>query len=258
LTESKGPNANVAPKTDGANLAPQEYSSLSKRNLPVARTSSPEHGPAPDLAANPGIVSRSLPETDPHYRRDLSLKPAEGLAWSQSQENDLLKPISWRVQLALVGSGYAAVFVVSAALVFGRYLMERYHAADVSAAGGMYAAGDLFLGIFIASLFMIPTVSLVWVMARFEGPYTTYSQVLLGFGLSAPVCLALFVLGNNHVPDGLRLVCLCRLLCSPFALVGMGVSWWVARFDRAKRLTSYALIVEGVTLGVAVGLLLRG
>jgi hypothetical protein len=171
--------------------------------------------------------------------------------------NDLLKPISWRVQLGLVASGYAAVFVVSAALVFSRYLMERNHAADVSAASGMYAAGDLFLGIFIACLFMIPTFFLAWVMAKFETVYIAYSQLLLGISLSAPVCLGLLVLGKNHVPESLIAVCLCRLVSSPFVLVGIGVSRFLARFGRAKRLTLYALLIEGLTLISSVVLFLR-
>ena len=32
----------------------------------------------------------------------------------------------------------------------------------------------------------------------------------------------------------------------------MGISRFAARFDRAKRLTSYALLVEGLTLGLLV------
>jgi hypothetical protein len=32
----------------------------------------------------------------------------------------------------------------------------------------------------------------------------------------------------------------------------MGISRFAARFDRAKRLASYALLVEGLTLGLAV------
>jgi len=95
--------------------------------------------------------------------------------------------------------GYAAVFVVAAVLLLGRYLQELTHPADVVAYSGMFAFGDLLLGIFIACLFMIPTVFLVWVMAKYESAYTTYSQLLVGLSLSAPVCLSLFVLGNNHV-----------------------------------------------------------
>lgn len=122
----------------------------------------------------------------------------------------------------------------------------------------MYAFGDLLLGIFIACLFMIPTVFLVWVMAKYESAYTTYSQLLVGLSLSAPVCLSLFVFGNNHVADNLRNLCLCRLVASPFVFVGIGISRFVARFAPAKRLTSYALLIEGLTLGIAVALLIRG
>jgi len=44
---------------------------------------------------------------------------------------------------------------------------------------------------------------------------------------------------------------------SPFILVGIGVSRLVARFDRAKRLLSYALLIEGLTLAIAVALLIH-
>jgi hypothetical protein len=32
----------------------------------------------------------------------------------------------------------------------------------------------------------------------------------------------------------------------------MGISRFAARFDRAKKLASYALLIEGLTLGLAV------
>src|SRR5208282_6184261 len=105
----------------------------------------------------------------------------------------------------------------------------------MAAAGGMSAFGDLLLGIFIVGLFMVPTAFLVWVMAKHESAYTTYSQLLLGLSLSAPVCLSLFVFGQNHVSDSLRFVCLCRLVASPLVFVGIGVSRFVARFNPAKR-----------------------
>jgi hypothetical protein len=169
-----------------------------------------------------------------------------------------VKPISSRTQLWFVGLGYAAVFAIAAVLVFARYLLEHFHRAEVAAAGGMYAAGDTMLAMFILCLFMIPTAFLVWVMAKYESVYTTYSQLLMGLSLSAPVCLSLFVFGKNHVAESLSVVCLCRLVASPFVLVGIVVSRLVARFDRAKRLTSYALLIEGLTLGIAVALLSRG
>jgi hypothetical protein len=168
-----------------------------------------------------------------------------------------MEPISSRTQLRFVGFGYAAAFAVAAVLILARYLLEHFHRAEVSAAGGMYAFGDLMLAIFIVCLFMIPTAFLVWVMAKYEGAYTTYSQLLVGVSLSAPVCLCLFVLNENHVGQSLHTVCALRLAGSPFVFVGIVVSRLVARFDRAKRLTSYALLIEGLTLGIAVALLFR-
>jgi hypothetical protein len=121
----------------------------------------------------------------------------------------------------------------------------------------MWAAGDAFLWIFIACLFIVPTVLLVWVIAKSESIYKTYSQLLLGLSLSAPVSLALFTLGQNYLAQSVGVLCLFRLVCSPFILLGVGVSRLVARFDRAKRLISYALLVEGLTLATAVVLLIH-
>jgi hypothetical protein len=121
----------------------------------------------------------------------------------------------------------------------------------------MWAAGDALLWIFLACLFMIPTVFLIWVIARFEAIYVAYSQFLLGLSLSAPVCLSVFLLGENQVAQSLGFLCLYRLLGSPFILVGIGMSRLVARFDRAKRLVSYALLVEGLTIAAAVALFIH-
>ncbi len=169
-----------------------------------------------------------------------------------------MKPDSGRRQFWFVGLGYAAVLAVSAVIILARYLQERFHRADMAAAGGMSAFGDLVLGIFIVCLFMIPTTYLVWIMAKYESAYTTYSQFLLGLSLSAPVCLGLFILKEKYLGQSLHTVCVIRLAGSPFVFAGIVVSRLVARFDRAKRLTSYALLIEGLTLGIAVALLLRG
>lgn len=167
-----------------------------------------------------------------------------------------MKPKSFRAQLGFVALGYAAVLMIAAALLLARYLQERMNPAD--AAGGMWAFGDLLLGIFIVCLFMIPTFFLVWVMAKVEAVYTTYSQLLLGIALSAPVCLGLSVLGKNHISENLASFCFCRLALSPFILVVMGVSRWMARFGLAKKLTFYALLAEGLTLGIGIVRLFRG
>jgi hypothetical protein len=159
------------------------------------------------------------------------------------------------VQFRLVALGYAAVLVVSATLLYGRHLQELKYPAEAS--GGMWAAGDAFLQIFIACLFMVPTVFLIWVTAKFEAFYTAYSKFLLGLSLSAPVCLGVLFLGENRVGQSLFTLCLYRLMWLPFILMGMGISRLVARFDRAKRFASYALVIEGLTLAIAVALVIH-
>jgi hypothetical protein len=121
----------------------------------------------------------------------------------------------------------------------------------------MYAGGDALLEIFIVCLFMIPTVFLVWVIARFEDFYKAYSQLLLGLSVSAPVCLSMLSLGENYLAQSVSILCLYRLLWSPFILVVIGASRLTARFDRAKRLVSYALLTEGLTLAVAIALFIH-
>jgi hypothetical protein len=133
-----------------------------------------------------------------------------------------VKFIPRRAQLWLIALAYAAVFVVAATLLYERHLQELKYPAEAS--GGMWAGGDLLLDIFIACLFMVPTVFLVWVTARFEAFYTAYSKFLLGLNLSAPVCLSVLCLGENYVGQSLITLCLYRLLWLPFTIVGMGIS----------------------------------
>ncbi len=159
-------------------------------------------------------------------------------------------PVSSRMQFGLVAGGYAAVLLFSAALLYGRHLMELQDPG--AASGGMAGFGDTILYLFIGCLFLIPTAFLIWIIARFEAQYTIYSRLLFGLSLSAPVCLTVVLLGDNYVPRSLSWFCGFRVLGSPVVLVGMGVSRFAARFDRTKRLISYSLLVEGLTIGVAV------
>jgi hypothetical protein len=166
-----------------------------------------------------------------------------------------VKFIPRRAQLWLIALAYAAVFVVAATLLHERHLQELKYPAEAS--GGMWAAGDLILDIFIACLFMVPTAFLIWFTARFEAFYTLYSKFLLGLSLSAPVCLSMLFLGEKRVGESLINFCLYRLVWSPLILAGMGISRLVARFDRAKRFASYAVLIEVLTLGIAVALFLH-
>ncbi|MBZ5662306.1 MAG: hypothetical protein LAO08_18045 [Acidobacteriia bacterium] len=162
-----------------------------------------------------------------------------------------------RVQLWIIATAYAGVFVVAAGLLYQRHVWERDHYAEVVASSGMYAAGDTLLWIFIACLIAVPTAFLVWVIAKFESLYTGYSKVLLGLSLTAPFCLIGIFLGEKHVWQNLIVLCFYRFLFSPLILAGIGFSRLVARFGRAKRLSSYALLIEGLTLSVAVALIIH-
>jgi hypothetical protein len=160
-----------------------------------------------------------------------------------------MKPVPLRVQLILVAAGYVAVLVIAAALVYARHLQYVHHPEEASAASGMYAGGDLILEIFIGCMLLVPTFLLVLVIRNSEALYTRYSMILLGLSLTAPLCLG--VLSIPAVGQGTMLlgwICLDRLFASPLVIVGLVFSRLLARFDRAKRLTLYALLVEILTL----------
>jgi hypothetical protein len=160
-----------------------------------------------------------------------------------------MKPVSLRMQLILVAAGYVAVLALAALMLFARHMQYVNHPQDAAAAGGMWAGGDLILEIFIACMLLVPTFFLVLVIRNSEALYTRYSLILLGLSLTAPVSWA--VLSIPAVGQGTMLlgwICLGRLFASPLVLVGLVFSRLLARFDRAKRLTLYALLVEVLTL----------
>lgn len=168
-----------------------------------------------------------------------------------------MKPTPSRVQLGLVAAGYAAVVVVAVILVYGRHMVYVHHQDDAMASSGMYAAGDTMLEFFIAGLFLIPTFFLVLAIAKSETAYTRYAQVMLALSLTAPISLGLFSIpAVNQGKMFLGYFCLYRLLASPVVVMVMAMSRLFARFDRPKRLTMYALLIEALTIALIVGLLI--
>jgi hypothetical protein len=124
--------------------------------------------------------------------------------------------ISWNTQLMLVGFGYFAVLAISTLLVFIRHEAYVHHAADAAAYSGMWAGGDLMLELFIVGMFLVMTFFLVLVIAKPETAYTTYSKVLLGVSLTAPLSVGLIAIpaigqGNSI----LGWACMFRLFASP-------------------------------------------
>ena len=159
-----------------------------------------------------------------------------------------------RLQLRLVAASYALVVAVSALLIFNRYLQYVRNPQDVAASSGMYAGGDLLLEIFICFLFLVPTAALVFVIRKSESAYTAYAKVLLGLSLTAPMSVGLLiipVLNQWYWGDAI----IFRLFAIPIVIVVLILSRWLTRFARARRLISYALLIEGLTSVIIVAAL---
>ena len=83
------------------------------------------------------------------------------------------------------------------------------------------------------------------VLAKSETAYTRYAKVMLAISLTAPICLGLSSIpAISQSKVFLGWFCMGRLMASPVVIVAMGMSRLFARFDRAKRLTLYALLIE--------------
>jgi hypothetical protein len=166
-----------------------------------------------------------------------------------------MKAIPWRTPLGAVTAGYAIVASVAAVLLLARHIQYVTHPADANTYGAMFAFGDLLLGLFIGGLFLIPTLFLVLVIRKSESAYTRYSQILLGLSLTSPICMGISLIpavsqGNSF----LGWFCMDRLFASPIVIAALAVSRLLARFDRAKRLILYALLVELGTIALMVTL----
>jgi hypothetical protein len=161
------------------------------------------------------------------------------------------------IRLGVVAAIYAAVLAAAVVLVYERHLQYVNHPEDVAASGGMYAGGDWILELFILCMLLVPTFLLALVIRNSEGLYTGFCRVMLAMSLTAPACLAIFMI--PAVSQGKSLlgeICVERMFGSPIVLVGLAFSRLLAKFDRSKRLTLYALLIEFVTIVVMVALLM--
>jgi hypothetical protein len=169
--------------------------------------------------------------------------------------NEATIPVPLRTKLAWVSAAYGVVLTVSVLLVVWRYLQYRWHAEDANLYSGMWAGGDMALGVFIFCLFLVPTFVLVLIIRNSETLYTRYAKVLLGLGLSAPLSLGLVAIpAVNQGQSLLGWIFFWRILGSPFVFLVLAGSRLLARFPRSKRLCSYAVLIEGLTLVAMVGL----
>jgi hypothetical protein len=168
-----------------------------------------------------------------------------------------MKPGTLRGKLGLVAAGYAFVIATATVLVYLRHMQYVNHPEDAAASSGMYAGGDLILEIFIGCMLLVPTFLLVLTIRNSENLYIGYSKILLGLSLTAPICLgAISIPAVGQSKMLLGEICVDRLFGSPIVLLGLVVSRLLARFDRAKRLTLYALLIETFTLLLMTALFL--
>jgi hypothetical protein len=163
--------------------------------------------------------------------------------------------IPLRLQLGLVAAAYAAVLGWATVLVYERYLQYVRHPEDVTASSGMYAFGDWMLALFIGCILLVPTFFLALIVRQSESYSTSFAKLVLAVSLTAPLCAVVGIIpALNRGPGITGEICAERLFCSPLVLVGLVMCRLLARFPRAKRLTSYALRVEILTLVVDLSL----
>jgi len=167
-----------------------------------------------------------------------------------------MNSIPLRVQLGIVAAIYVAVVAVSGILVALRYLQYVRHPQDVAAAGGMYGFGDVMLALMIVCMLLFPTFLLAIVVRQSEALSIGYAKAMVGVSLTLPLSAGIIAIpAVAQSTSILGELCLEWLFASPAVLVGLVMSRLLAKFDRAKRLTLYAILIEIVTLGVLAGLL---
>ncbi len=157
--------------------------------------------------------------------------------------------IPWKIQLALVACAYVGVLAIAAVLIVWRYWQYETHPADAAQYGGMWAGGDLMLEFFICGMLLAVTFVLVLVIYTHETAYTNYSKIMIALSASAPVSLVLMAIpaiGQSNSLIGWA--CMFRVFASPLVLVGLVMNRLFARFAQAKRMTNYALLIEGLTI----------
>jgi hypothetical protein len=159
-----------------------------------------------------------------------------------------------RLHPGFIAAGYAAVSLVAALLLYNQHVQHLRELQMMAAMGPplFHPYSDWLLVLLIGGLFLVPTVLLVWTIRESETAYTLYSRILLLLSITLPVCLLLIPLLPLLGIDFLSTLCVYRFYVSPAVAVGLAISWFFARFARAKRLILYALMIEVGTLVVGL------
>src|SRR5262249_20573847 len=130
-----------------------------------------------------------------------------------------------------------------------------HHPQDVSAASGMYAGGDLLLELMILCFLLMPTGLLVFFLRRSEPANTAYAKMLLGLSVTSPLSLGLMfvpMLNRGYLGEAIFF----RMCAIPIFAVVFLLSLSSTQFSRARRLITYALLIEGIPFAIAIGFLL--
>jgi len=158
--------------------------------------------------------------------------------------------ISRRLQLELIGAGYASVLLYGTYEFWQRHLYELREPID--SAGGMAAFGDEMLTLFVFALFLVPTFFLLRLMANADRMaqadrfYDVYARLLLAVSFTAPLAVALLALFHRSMT--IQNLCVTRLWRSPCVLAVMAMSRVLGRRSRSKRLLTWSLLIEAGTL----------
>jgi len=164
-----------------------------------------------------------------------------------------------RARLFWIAGAYAVVLAISAALIFARYIAYVTHPADVAAYGGMWAGGDLALEVIIIGMLLVVTFFVALAIFKYEAAYTTYSKVMVALSLTLPASVGFIAITAVSQSNSLLgWAALYRVFAAPMMLMGFGMSRMLARFPKAKSLTNYALLIEGLTLVFMVVMLFGG
>jgi hypothetical protein len=111
--------------------------------------------------------------------------------------------------------------------------------------------------LFIAGLFLVPTLLLAFFIRNSEPAFTRYSQAFLVFSLTAPISIGAMAIpaigqSGSGVLGMIGWLSLGRVSASPVVVAGLICSLLLARFKRATRLIVYAVLIEVGTLVLMV------
>ena len=160
-------------------------------------------------------------------------------------QNYIVLTISKRLQMQLIAFVYATLSLYAVYQWHLRHLAELQNPIDAS--GGMWAFGDEILNLFLFCLFLVPTFFLLRFMAQEDRVFVVYCKLALVVTLTAPLFTAMLMI-FHPLPRMAEDLCVMRLWRSPMVLIILALSRILGRHHRLKRLLSYSLAVEFVTL----------